>query len=69
MYGLETIQRLNAEAAVARVHTAALHTPCEADELKDIGFLVALMREHTTQPGDWRSRAADYLVAAYGIEE
>jgi hypothetical protein len=66
MHGLETIQRMN---AVARVHTAALHTPCEAEELADITEIVQMLRGDTREDGDMYSRAADYLVASYGIEE
>lgn len=68
MHGLETIVKLN-----ATYQQAQTTTPCEADELKDIAQLVAKCRGgmHTwlTLTAREGERIADYLVAAYGIQE
>ena len=65
MYGLETIKAMN------EAPRPVLVTPCEADELADIKELCAALRSDRISPLDaaQRNRVADYLDAAYGVED
>jgi hypothetical protein len=66
MHGLSDIRRLNSNAPSQRVAAANVD-----DDFADIAYLVGLCRTGTkfVLTTDELSRIADYLVAAYGIEE
>lgn len=66
MHGLETIRQLNNNLPANAANTTV---PTEAQELKDIGYLVHSLRCGFTPSNTDKERIADYLVAAYGIQE
>lgn len=74
MHGLETIRKINdiAVAAMAEsgVAVKAITTPAEQAELEDIAKFVTMLRNKTAFiTYVEQNHIADYLVAAYGIQE